>query len=35
MQWDTPRTKRWEKPNLMHNVVEKTSESRWKKGMIE
>jgi hypothetical protein len=34
MQCDTPRIKRWERPNLVHNVVEKTSKSRRKKGMI-
>jgi hypothetical protein len=35
MQCDTPRTKGWEKPNLVHNEVEKMSKGRWKKGMIE
>jgi hypothetical protein len=35
MQCDTPRIKRWEKPNLVRNVVEKTFEDNWKKGMIK
>jgi hypothetical protein len=33
MQCDTPKTNRLEKLNLMCNVVEKTSESKQKKGM--
>jgi len=34
MQCDTPRIKRWEIPNLMHNVVEKTPKHIWKKSVI-
>ncbi len=33
MQCDTPRIKGWERPNLMRNVVEKTSKGMWKKRM--
>ncbi len=34
MQCDNPRTKGWEKPNLMHNAMKKPFENRWKKRMI-
>jgi hypothetical protein len=34
MQCDTPMTKGWEKPNVMHNVMEKTFEGKRKKGII-
>jgi hypothetical protein len=34
MQCDTSRIKGWERPNLVCNVVEKTSKSKRKKGMI-
>jgi hypothetical protein len=34
MQCDTPRIKRWERFNLIHNALEKTFEGRWGKGMI-
>jgi hypothetical protein len=34
IQFDTPKTKKWEKPNLMCNVVEKTYKRRHKKWMI-
>jgi hypothetical protein len=32
MQCDTTRIKGWGKPNLMHNVMEKTFEGKHKKG---
>jgi len=34
MQCDTPRTKKWERLNLVHNMMEKTFESKQKKEMI-
>jgi ribosomal protein L37AE/L43A len=34
MQCDTPRTKRWEIPNLVCNAVKKTSKDMQKKRMI-
>ncbi len=33
MLCDTPRTKGWERSNLMRNVIEKTFENMWKNGM--
>jgi len=35
MQCDTPRIKGWERPNLVHNLIEKTFESKRKKKMIK
>jgi hypothetical protein len=29
------RTKGWERPNLVCNAMEKTSNGRWKKGMTQ
>jgi hypothetical protein len=34
MQCDTSRTKRWERPNLVRNAMEKTSKNKRKKRMI-
>jgi hypothetical protein len=33
MQWVKPKVKAWGRPNLIHNVKEKTSKSKQKHGM--